>query len=403
MNLRARYRRLPGLWAMLLLAASASSAAQPPPAPADPYADPAPAPARSAPAWQRLELGAKGHRYAFPVYASQRLNAPGALRKVQRLVIVLHDERREAERSLEAITALYAGQAEHDADTLVIAPRFPGLVDAGFGSMPAWRRTGWMEGQPSAAAQGRPAPVGAFQVIDDLLRELTAPGRLPALHAIVVAGHGAGAQMAQRYAVLNPLDESLRATGLALSYVVANAESYLYLSPERPNRNGRGYTRYERGICPTYDQYRYGLESMPAALDAYQGKLDHARLAARYAQRRVVYLMGGADNNPEYPGLDKGCGAEAQGATPLARGLGYWGYEIRTPPHGAPAARAGGAARPSHQGFIAMGAGHSETDLYASACGAQALLGDGDWAVGAACKALPTGEPPARPNGKARQ
>jgi hypothetical protein len=371
--------------ALLCAAARAQVAAQP-----DLYADPQPAQTRSAPAWQRVELGARGHRYRIPVYASRRLDAPAALRAVQRIVIVVHDERREAEPPYDAVTALYAGQAEREADTLTIAPRFPGTVDAGFGGMPAWRRAGWMDGLPSVSAPGRPAPVGAYQVLDDLLRELTAPGRLPALHAIVLAGHGGGGQMVQRYAVLNPLDESLRAAGLALTYVVANADSYLYLSPERPTPNGRGYARYERGICPTYDQYRYGLDNLPAALDAYEGKLDRARLAARYAQRHVVYLLGGADNNPEDPGLDKGCGAEAQGATRLARGLGYWGHETARPPaRGAPAR----ASRAAHQGFVAVGVGHDEADLYGSACGAQALLGDGDWAVQAACVAMPARKP----------
>jgi hypothetical protein len=378
--------------ALLLLAASASAAAQTPgpsdpggnPPSSDPYSDlyasPPPAPQLSPLVSQRMELGPQGRHYPFPVYASLPLAAPGGLRKIKRLIIVVHDERRDAEHSLRAITALYAGQAGPEADTLVVAPRFPSMVDAGFRGMPAWRRTGWMEGLPSVAARDRPPPISSFRILDDLLRHFTAPGRLPALQTIVLAGHGAGAQMVQRYAVLTPLDESLRATGLDLNYVVANAESYLYLSPLRPSRTGRGYTRYERGICPTYEHYRYGLEDMPVLLQVYDGKLGHAQLAARYAQRHVTYLLGSADTNPEYTGLDKACGAEAQGATPLARGLGYWGYEMH--------ARARHAPKPAHQAFVVQGIGHSESDIYASACAAQALLGAGYWTTNATCKPL---------------
>lgn len=378
--------------ALLLLAASASAAAQPlgpsdsygnPPR-RDPYSDlyasPSPAPEPTPLASQRMELGPPGHRYAFPVYASLPLNAPGGLSQVRRLIIVVHDERRDARHSLRAIAALYAGQAGPAADTLIVAPRFPSMVDAGFHGMPAWRRTGWMEGMPSVAARGRPFPISSFRILDDLLRHFTAPGSLPALQTLVLAGHGAGAQMVQRYAVLNPLDESLRATGLHLSYVVANAESYLYLSPLRPSRTGRGYARYERGICPTYEHYRYGLEDLPAALQNYDGRLSHVQLAARYAQRHITYLLGSADTNPEYIGLDKSCGAEAEGATPLARGLGYWGYEMH--------ARAKHTPIPAHQGFIVQSVGHNESEIYASACAAQALLGDGNWATNATCKAL---------------
>ena len=378
--------------AVLLFAASAGAMAQAPgpsapygsPPNSDPYSDlyasPSPAPEPSPLASQRMELGQEGHRYPFPVYASLPLNAQGSLRTVKRLVIVVHDERRDARRSLRAIAALYAGQAGPAADTLIVAPRFPSMVDAGFHGMPAWRRTGWMEGLPSVAARDRPLPISSFRILDDLLRHFTAPGSLPALQTIILAGHGAGAQMVQRYAVLNPMDESLRATGLDLSYVVANAESYLYLSPLRPSRTGRGYTRYERGICPTYEHYRYGLEDLPAVLQNYDGRLSRIQLAARYAQRHVTYLLGSADTNPEYAGLDKGCGAEAEGATPLARGLGYWGYEMH--------ARAKNAPKPAHRGFIVQGTGHNESDIYASACAARALLGDGDWTTTTTCKAL---------------
>ncbi|WP_019936228.1 hypothetical protein [Bordetella sp. FB-8] len=379
--------------ALLLFAASASATAQTPgpsgpdgDAPyinpySDPYASPAPAPRPSPLISQRLELGAPGHRYPFPIYASLPLDAPAGLRKVKRLVIVVHDERRDAERSLRDITALYAGQTRVAADTLVVAPRFPSMVDAALRGMPAWHRTGWMEGLPSIAVRGRPLPRSSFLILDDLLRHFTAPDRLPSLQTIVLAGHGAGAQMVQRYAVLNPLDESLRATGLGISYLVANAESYLYLSPLRPSRTGRGYARYERGICPTYEHYRYGLEDMPAVLQAYDGRLGRAQLASRYALRHVTYLLGSADNNPEYRGLDKSCGAEAEGATPLARGLGYWGYEMRGHGRNAP--------KPARHGFTVEGIGHNEAGMYASACAAKALLGSGDWATSATCKALP--------------
>lgn len=373
--------------ALLLLAASAGAAAQAP-GPSNPYGDPysdlyaspSPAPEPSPLVSQRMELGPQGHRYPFPVYASLPLNSPDSLRKVRRLIIVVHDERRDARLSLRAIAALYAGQAGPETDTLIVAPRFPSMVDAGFRGMPAWRRTGWMEGLPSVAARDRPLPISSFRILDDLLRHFTATGSLPSLQTLVLAGHGAGAQMVQRYAVLNPVDESLRATGLDLGYVVANAESYLYLSPLRPSRIGRGYTRYERGICPTYEHYRYGLEDLPAALQNYDGRLSRVQLATRYAQRHVTYLLGSADTNPEYTGLDKGCGAEAEGATPLARGLGYWGYEMR--------ARSKHAPKPEHQGFIVQGIGHNESDIYASACAARALLGSGNWTTSATCKAL---------------
>ena len=116
--------------------------------------------------------------------------------------------------------------------------------------MAAWRKASWEEGEDSVQAAGRPAPVSSFQVLDDLLRSLDDRQRLPALAGIVLAGHSGGAQLVQRYAVLNNVDGPLRRDGLALRYVIANPSSYLYLTNERPRPDGKGYAPYERGICP---------------------------------------------------------------------------------------------------------------------------------------------------------
>lgn len=350
------------LMAFACIAAPGSpSYAQPASGERDPYIEHLPPAPRAAPAWQRIELGGAGRRYPFAIYASRQLDQPAQLRAVRRVIIAVHDDRRDAAQAYQAVTALYAGNRERADDTLVLAPKFPSAIEAGFGGLPVWRRGDWKDGQASASGNGRPRPVGAFQVMDDVLRDLTTPGRLPALREIVVAGHGSGGQMVQRYAVLNGVDEALRAQGLALSYVVSNADSYLYLTPDRPRPDGRGYARYERGICPNYDQYRYGLDSLPPLL----GKPDRARLAARYAGRSVVYLFGSADNNPEQPGLDKSCGAEAQGATRLARGLNYWRY-LTQPGHG---------RATSHRAFEVSNAGHGGAHLYRSTCAVQALMG----------------------------
>jgi len=352
------------------------------PLPQDPYLEHLPPPPRAAPVLRRVELGPTGKRYPFALYASLGLEQPALLRNVRRVVIVIHDERRDAARTYESATTLYAGNRARADDTLVLAPRFPNPVEAGFDGLPAWRRSDWKDGLPSATGRGRPAPVGSFQVLDDLLHHLAAPGRLPNLHEIVLAGHGSGGQMVQRYAVLNNVDESLRSAGLTLSYVVSNPDSYLYLTPERPRADRRGFGRYERGICPTYDQYRYGLDSLPAMF----GKPEHARLAARYAGRDVTYLLGSADNNPEQPGLDKTCGAEAQGATRLARGLNYWRYDTRIEDPAAPL---------MHRAFQVNNAGRGQADLYGSMCGVQALMGPGAAAVPNAplCTALRPASP----------
>ena len=356
---------LPAALAVAAVLAFASAHAQTPlPDPYD-YDEATPAPKRAAPLrWQTVELGRPGHRYKMPVYANRDLTKDD-LRGIKQVLIVIHGVKRDADQYFETAEALVAADPARARDTLVLAPRFSGSIDSGFAGMAAWRKASWEDGQESVQAAGRPAPVASFQVLDDLLRSLNDRKRLPSLTGLVLAGHSAGAQLVHRYAVLNNLDGALRRDGLTLRYVIANPSSYLYLTNERPRADGKGYAPYERGICPTYNQYKYGTDKLPA----YARETDDATLFVRYAARDVVYLLGGADNNPEHRLLDKACGAEAQGATRLARGTGYVQYEHVL------AARGGKPVNLRHTAFEVGGVGHDGKRMFGSICGVRALLG----------------------------
>ena len=355
-------------WAALaaaLLLPLAARAQTPLPDPYD-YDEPTPTAKRvAAPRWQTLELGKPGRRYKIPVYANRNL-VRDDLRDIKQIVIIFHGVKRDADRYYETAATLLAANPARANDTLILAPRFVGVIDSGFGGMAAWRKSSWEDGEDSVQAAGRPAPVSAFQVIDDLLRNLDDRKRLPTLAGIVLAGHSGGGQLIQRYAVLNQIDGPLRRDGVALRYVVANPSSYLYLTNERPRPDGKGYAPYERGICPTYNQYKYGTDKLPA----YAHDADDAKLFVRYAARDVTYLLGGADNNPEHRLLDKTCGAEAQGATRLARGTAYLQYERIV------AARGAKPVTLHRAGFEVTGVGHENKGMFSSVCGARALLGD---------------------------
>lgn len=364
-----RSRSRPHGWAVVGLAvvlgvAAGGTAAQTPLPPPYDYDEPLPEAPRPPPPWQDLTLGPAKQSYRMPVYANRKL--ADQLGGIQRAIVVLPGARRDASRYYQDIQALVARDPARKADTLVLALEFPNPIDAAFVGRLAWRKASWQHGAPSVQAPGRPAPISAFQVLDDVVRLLADRARLPQLSDIVLAGHGGGAQLLQRYAILNDLDGAVRRNGLGLRYVVANAPSYLYLTNERPRRGGLGYARYERGICPTYNQYPYG----PLQLPAYASGQDAAGLYVRYAARDVVYLLGSADNNPEDHGLDKRCGAEAQGATRLSRGLGYLRYDRLL---------AGRGNRPinfQHEHQQVMGVGHESAAMFGSLCGTRTLLGD---------------------------
>ncbi len=182
-----------------------------------------------------------------------------------------------------------------------------------------------------------------------------------------------------RYAVLNNVDEKVRARGIDLRYVVANPSSYLYFTPERPI--APDYSRfgaYSTAVCPDYDKYRYGMQDMVP----YARGADPMALYRRYMQRQVTYMVGSEDNDPNHRVLDKACGAEAEGPTRLQRARGYWRYErlLATP----------GLAS-SHRTFEVVGVGHDQARMFGSQCGAQAVFGTDPAANAntAACRAPP--------------
>jgi hypothetical protein len=52
----------------------------------------------------------------------------------------------------------------------------------------------------------------------------------------------------------------------------------------------------------------------------YLASASAAELEQRYVARRVIYLLGTSDSNPDHPALDKSCMAEAEGPYRYARG-----------------------------------------------------------------------------------
>ncbi len=161
-------------------------------------------------------------------------------------------------------------------------------------------------------------------MLDDLLAFVTDKTRLPQVARVTVAGHSGGAQIVHRYAVLNNVDEPIRARGIDLRYVVANPSSYLYFTPVRPaGADGRSFAPYDKAVCSDYDKYRYGMQDIVS----YAKGTNGLSLYRRYAARQVTYLAGTDDNDPNHRVLDKACGTEAEGATRLQRARGYLRYE----------------------------------------------------------------------------
>jgi hypothetical protein len=268
---------------------------------------------------QILRLGRDVEAYPFRVYANADLYQPP--KGIERAVVILHGVQRDADRYFETGRDLLS-KAELSPDrTLLLAPNFLTPTDADVGDdMPLWPRDKWMHGVESQSGR---VGISGFKVLDDLVGYLADRQRFPALKEIVMVSHSAGAQLMQRYAVVNNLDAGLRAAGIQIRYVIASPSSYLYFDDNRMQAGG--FAPVVTVMCPSYGRYRYGLDGAPAYLQSQQ--LTDQQLFARYAARDVTYFVGAKDDNPNSRVMDSSCGANYQGRTRVERQLVYLAYE----------------------------------------------------------------------------
>jgi pimeloyl-ACP methyl ester carboxylesterase len=265
---------------------------------------------------QRISVVAAAGQGVLPLYLSRDWSRP--LPDVTRAVLVIHGRLRNADVYWRSAQAAAAAAGPAAASTLMIVPQFLADIDIPARDLSAdtlhWSLDGWMGGEP---AHG-PAALSSFDALDAIVARLSDKTRFPNLKEIVVAGHSGGAQVVQRYAVLN---QARIPAGVGLRYVVANPSSYAYFDTLRPSPGG-GFAPYPIAACPGFNDWKYGLQDLPP----YPPGVTAAALEARYVSRRVTYLLGQADTNPNHPALDKTCMAEAQGPYRLARGRAYVAY-----------------------------------------------------------------------------
>ncbi len=289
------------------------------------------------------------------------------LPRVVRALIIVHGLKRNVENEfklgLEA--ASDAGADGHG--TLVIAPQFLNQTDLTAHAIPAdvlrWQGPSWESGGSAAD----PAPASSFEVLDALVAMLCNRAIFPNLTTIVLAGHSAGGQLIQRYAVVGKAEQLAAAQGIRVRFVIANPSSYLYFSDDRPllSKGHFQFAPFQAADCPEFHQWKYGFLNGPPYV-ALGAASDWRKTEDDYAQRDVIYLLGTADTDPNHPELDKSCSAEAEGPTRFTRGQMYflylharhlsgWNQRLRFVPH----------------------AGHSAEDMFISQCGLASLFDHG--------------------------
>lgn len=229
--------------------------------------------------------------------------------QVTRAVIVQHGKGRDVESYFGSMRTA-ANTSGATAKTIIIAPYFQK------GSNDPARQLRWGEwkwGQRSSAGFGL-ARRSSFQVYDEFVAMLANKSNFPNLKEIVIAGHSAGGQFAQRYAAFSKA--ALTAAGAKLRYVVANPSAYVYMNGKRwINGKFRGLREDQRILCRKWDNYGYGLDKRKR----YVAARSQSEVRKDYKGRKVIYLLG-EDDNKRGGDLDQTCQADRQGRNRLRRG-----------------------------------------------------------------------------------
>jgi hypothetical protein len=361
-----------------------------------------------------------GETYRIPIFVNKSLQTSHP--EVTRVVVSIHGDGRDPDGAYQAIyeSALQEGQEQK---TLIMAPFFQALADSPGPKELYWSEDGWKQGDFSLEG----ASMSTITVVDEIFTYLDRSSFFTFLEKAVLAGHSAGGQFVQRYA----LGSNLTLTSFGLEYIVANPSSYLYLNSLRPDWAGlypRGgaypgvglepkipsfLNPYDRSVSPyqehpsfqslrnalgslggndcqcsgdppcSYEKFKYGFPFEPQdpahplctpSLGEGQtclGGVDRPTMVQRFLSRRVTYLLGQKDNmvNPESTttngDLDLSCAGNFQGPDRLSRGMFYYQHLATLGPS-------------RHRLLIAEGQGHSTSGVFKKSYrGRRALFGTG--------------------------
>ena len=311
-------------------------------------------------------LTVDGAAARLPVLTTHVLNQRHA--DVTRAIIVIHGALRNAEGSFTSMQQAMALAGEAGRQAVIVAPQFLSEVDAVRYpvplDVPVWSVDGWKEGDLSEIRRDDSTDrrVSSFAALDALLQMLSDRQHWPALDLVVLAGHSAGGQFVQRYAVAGHAPTMLSQHGIHTRFVVANPSSYLYFDTRRPTEHG--FAPFPQTHCRGFDHYKYGLQ----APNAYVAAQTPQALMSHYARQQVIYLLGTLDADAAHPFLDRSCAAEAQGPTRLARGQAYYRYLSVVLGHE--------VVRRQHRVLI-EGVGHDHQGMFQSPCAIAWLFANG--------------------------
>ncbi|NNL84463.1 MAG: alpha/beta hydrolase [Myxococcales bacterium] len=246
----------------------------------------------------------------LPYFRSHPLKRNASVRRV---VVVVHGNRRDADRYFDRLVA--AATAEDGLrDVALVAPHFQTSKDLPATDEHYWSSQGWKQGDASKDAKR----ISSFSAMNELLARLCSGQSVvfPRLTTVVIVGHSAGGQFVNRFAAAG---EGCENPGVEVRYVVMNPSSYLYVDKRRKS-NAEGFAE-PVGECLGFNDYKFGLER----LNGYMQRIGSEAIRTRLFARKVYYLAGEEDTK-RGRSLDKRCEADLQGRNRRERHTNYSDY-----------------------------------------------------------------------------
>lgn len=255
-------------------------------------------------------------------------------------VIVMHGVNRNSDDYFNWMTTTLEAM-ELDESTVLLAPSFKISSEAATNEL-YWNSSEWREGANSKEGLA----ISSFEVVDELITQLSNKDHFPVLEKIIVTGHSSGALYTHAYSAANTIDDN--SGQIEITYVVANSQYFYYPSDERVNEsNDQLYTPTG---CGTFNFWPLGYNSVPE----YVSQTSEVDLNNQFNSREIIYLLGnGTAADPSLNTTD--CSATLLGSSRFNRGSNMFTYmELKFP------------GTHTHQKYLVEGIGHDGQGMYQS-------------------------------------
>jgi len=292
----------------------------------------------------------------MPYYTTPGTTIVDQLHGRENLVVVIHGTTRDAYNYYCSMNSSVISYLGHTASlgTFIFAPMFCISTDSvRVSNTIYWDDNEYWKDAIDSTVNFPNQRESSFAIIDELIMYILENQIFPDLTNIIVAGHSAGGQFVQRYALTTQIVENIADTyGHPVRFIVANPSSYAYLNSYRqyqnPSYTCENYCVVSQVLatspnwiiphnpsCSTYDDWKYGLSS---SLPPYVTQ-SPADLMTQYFARTVVYMAGLNDTCNEIfldnstkcvicssTDIDQSCEAEYQGNCRLQRAVNFYNH-----------------------------------------------------------------------------